>query len=82
MACETMSLDEAREVIARWLESIDVGDFTDERFEAAVSSDRRLNAAFDTVAASAVEQFSAQVQHGHINVGRGFSVNVNVIKRF
>jgi len=63
-----MSLDEARQVIACWLESIDVGDLTDERFEAAISSDERLNTAFDTLAASAVEQFSIQVQHGRIKV--------------
>jgi hypothetical protein len=68
MPREDMSLDEARQVIACWLESIEVGDLTDERFEAATSSDPRLNTAFDTVAASAIKQFSAQVQHGRIKL--------------
>jgi len=63
-----MSLDEARRVIASWLESIDVVDLTEERFEAAVSADRQLNTAFDTVAASAVEQFSTQVQTGRVKL--------------
>jgi hypothetical protein len=63
-----MSLDEARQVIKCWLESIDVCDLTDERFEAAKQFDPRLNSAFDIVAASAVEQFSAQVQHGRVKL--------------
>lgn len=65
-----MSLDEARQVIACWLESIDIVDLTDERFEAAISCDERLTAAFDIVAASAVEQFSAHVQHGRMKLPR------------
>jgi transcriptional regulator with PAS, ATPase and Fis domain len=64
MPREDMSLDEARQVIACWLESIDVGDLTDDQFEAAILSNPRLNTAFDTVAASAVGQFAEQVQHG------------------
>jgi hypothetical protein len=60
------SLDEARQVIACWLESVDVGDLTEEQFEAVISADPRLNAAFDIIAASAVEQFSAHVQHGKL----------------
>jgi len=63
-----MSLDEARQVIACWLESIDIVDLTEERFEAAISCDERLNAAFDIVAASAVEKFSAHVQHGRVKL--------------
>jgi hypothetical protein len=31
-----MSADEARQVIACWLESIDIVDLTEERFEAAI----------------------------------------------
>jgi len=70
---QAMSLDEARQVITCWLESIDSVnpiDLTEERFDAAISSDERLNAAFDIVAASAVEQFSAHVQHGRVKVAR------------
>jgi hypothetical protein len=60
---QAMSLDEARQVIACWLESIetvDPIDLTEERFDAAIASDERLDAAFDIIAASAVEQFSAR----------------------
>ncbi|HEV7512590.1 MAG TPA: hypothetical protein VGO27_12900 [Candidatus Acidoferrum sp.] len=35
---QAMSLDEARQMISRWLESIDVVDLTEERFEAAIAS--------------------------------------------
>jgi hypothetical protein len=64
---QAMSLDEARQVITCRLESIetvDPIDLTEKRFEAAISCDERLNTAFDIIAASAVEQFSAYVQHG------------------
>jgi hypothetical protein len=70
---QAMSLDEARQVITCWLEStdsVDPIDLTEERFDAAISSDERLNAAFDIVAASAVEQFSAHVQHGRMKLAR------------
>jgi hypothetical protein len=59
-----MSLDQARQVIACWPESLDVGDLTEEQFESAISADPQLNAAFDVIATSAVRQFSAHVQHG------------------
>jgi hypothetical protein len=67
---QVMSLDEARQVITRWLESTDSVDLTEERFDAAISADERLNAAFDIIAASAVEQFSAHVQHGRMKLAR------------
>jgi hypothetical protein len=70
---QVMSLDEARQVITCWLESTDSVnpiDLTEERFDAAISADERLNAAFDIVAASAVEQFSAHVQHGRMKLAR------------
>ena len=57
-----MSLAEARELISRWLDSIETSDLTEEGFEAATSSDERLNAAFDVIGASAVEQFSATLK--------------------
>lgn len=63
-----MSLDQARQVIACWLESLYVGDLTEEQFEAAMSADPQLNAAFDVIATSAVEQFSAHVQHGKLTL--------------
>jgi hypothetical protein len=43
---------------------------TEERFDAAIASDERLNAAFDIIAASAVEQFSAHVLHGRVKLAR------------
>jgi hypothetical protein len=70
---QVMSLDEARQVITCWLESTDSVnsvDLTEERFDAAISADERLNAAFDIVAASAVEQFSAHVRHGRVRLAR------------
>jgi hypothetical protein len=70
---QAMSLDEARQVITCWLESIetvDPIDLTEERFNAAIASDERLNAAFDIIAASAVEQFSAHVLHGRVKLAR------------
>jgi hypothetical protein len=68
---QVMSLDEARQVITCWLESAQVVNsiaLTEERFDAAISADERLNAAFDIVAASAVEQFSAHVKHGRVKL--------------
>jgi hypothetical protein len=59
--------------ITCWLESIetvDPIDLTEERFDAAIASDERLNAAFDIIAASAVEQFSAHVLHGRVKLAR------------
>jgi len=69
---QVMSLDEARQVITCWLESTSVNpiDLTEERFDAAIPVDERLNAAFDIVAASAVEQFSAHVRHGRVRLAR------------
>jgi hypothetical protein len=70
---QAMSLDDARQVITCWLESMateDPIDLTEERFDAATSCDERLNAALDIIAASAVEQFSAYVQHGRRVTGR------------
>ena len=69
---QAMSLDEARQVITCWLESTSVNpiDLTEERFDAAIPVDERLNAAFDIVAASAVEQFSAHVRHGRVRLAR------------
>ena len=70
---QAMSLDEARQVITCWLESmgtVDPIDLTEQRIEAAISCDERLNAAFDIVAASAVEQFSAHVQHERVKLPR------------
>jgi hypothetical protein len=72
---QAMSLDEARQVITCWLESIetvDPIDLTEERFDTAIASDQRLNAAFDIIAASAVEQFSAHVLHGRVQLPRPF----------
>jgi hypothetical protein len=68
-----MSLDEARLVITCWLESTDSVnpvDLTEERFDAAISADERLNAAFDIVSASAVEQFSTYVRQGRVKLAR------------
>ena len=68
---QAMSLDEARQVISCWLESIetvDLIDLTEDRFDAAIASDERLNTAFDIIAASAVEQFSAHVLHGPVKL--------------
>jgi hypothetical protein len=70
---QAMSLDEARRAITSWLESIeavDSIDLTEERFNDAIASDERLNAAFDIIAASAVEQFSAYVLHGRVKLAR------------
>jgi hypothetical protein len=70
---QAMSLDEARQVITCCLEcikTVDPIDLTEERFDAAIASDERLNAAFDIVAASAVEQFSAHVLHGRLKLAR------------
>jgi hypothetical protein len=64
-------LDKARQVINCWLESADIVkpiDLTEEGFDAAISADERLNAAFDMVASSAVEQFSAHVRHGRVKL--------------
>jgi hypothetical protein len=75
-----MSLDEARQVITCWLESIDFVDpvdLTEERFDAAISSDERLNAAFDIIAASAVEQFSACVRYGRVKLARCLPMRLN-----
>jgi hypothetical protein len=74
---QAMSLDEARQVIACWLESIqtvDPIDLTEERFDAAIASDQRLNEAFDIIAASAVEQFSAHVLHGRLKLARRLQI--------
>jgi hypothetical protein len=79
---QAMSLDEARRVITCWLESIetlDPIDLTEERFEAAISSDERLNAAFDIIAASAVEQFSAHVLRGRLKLARRFPTSMQFI---
>jgi hypothetical protein len=70
---QAMSLDEARQVITCWLESIEAVDpinLTEERFNAAILSDERLDQAFDIIAASAVEQFSAHVLHGRVKLAR------------
>ena len=77
-----MSLEEARQVIACWLESIDVVDLTEERFEAAISCDEQLNAAFDIVAASAVEQFSAHVQRGRVKLTPRLPMEAHRLVRF
>ena len=79
---QAMSLDEARQVITCWLESmetVDPIDLTEERFDAATASDERLNAAFDIIAASAVEQFSAHVLHGRLKLARRFSMSTQFI---
>lgn len=76
---QAMSLDEARQMISRWLESIDVVDLTEERFEAAIASDERLNEAFDIIAASAVEQFSAHVLHGRLKLARRLPMSTQFI---
>lgn len=77
-----MSLDEARQVITCWLESMETVnwiDLTEERFDAAVASDQRLNAAFDIIAASAVEQFSAHVLHGCVKLARRLPMSIQFI---
>jgi hypothetical protein len=77
-----MSLDEARHVITCWLESIetvDPIDLTEERFDAAIASSERLSAAFDIIAASAVEQFSAHVLHGRVKVARRLPMSTQFI---
>jgi hypothetical protein len=79
---QAMSLDEARQVITCWLESIetvDPTDLTEERFDAAIASDERLNAAFDIIAASAVEQFSAHVLHGRVKLARRLPMSTHFI---
>src|ERR1700688_97609 len=51
---QAMSLDEARQIITCWLESIetvDPIDLTEEQFDAAIASDERRSAAFDIIAA-------------------------------
>jgi hypothetical protein len=78
---QAMSLDEARQVIARWLESIqtvDPIDLTEERFDAAIASDQRLNEVFDIIAASAVEQFSAHVVHGRLRLARRLTMSMPI----
>jgi hypothetical protein len=79
---QALSLDEARQVITCWLESIetvDPIDLTEERFDAAIASDARLNAAFDIIAASAVEQFSAHVLHGRVKLARHLPMSTQFI---
>jgi hypothetical protein len=79
---QAMSLDEARQVITCWLESIetvDPTDLTEERFDAALASDERLNAAFDIITASAVEQFSAHVLHGRVKLARRLPMSMQFI---
>jgi hypothetical protein len=71
---QAMSLDEARQVIACWLESIqtvDPIDLTEERFDAAIAS--------DIIAASAVEQFSAHVLHGRLKLARRLPMSIHFI---
>ena len=77
-----MSPDEARQIITCWLESIetvDLIDLTEEQFDAAVASDERLNAAFDIIAASAMEQFSAHVLHGRLKLARRLPMSMQFI---
>ena len=79
---QAMSLDEARQEITCWLESIqtvDPIDLTEERFDGAIASDERLNEAFDIIAASAMEQFSAHVLHGRLKLARRFSMSTQFI---
>jgi hypothetical protein len=79
---QAMSLDEARQVITCWLESIETVDpinLTEERFDAAIASDDRLNEAFDIIAASAVEQFSAHVLHGRLKLARRLPMSMQFI---
>jgi hypothetical protein len=79
---QAMSLDEARQVITRWLESIqtvDPIDLTEERFDAAIASDQRLNEAFDITAASAVKQFSVHVLHGRLKLARRLPMSMQFI---
>jgi hypothetical protein len=79
---QAMSLDEARQVITCWLESIetmDPIDLTEERFNAAISSDERLNEALDIIAASAVEQFSTHVLHGRVKLARRLPMSTQFI---
>jgi hypothetical protein len=79
---QAMSLDEARHVITCWLESIetvDPIDLTEERFNAAISSDERLNEALDIIAASAVEQFSTHVLHGRLKLARRLPMSMQFI---
>jgi hypothetical protein len=79
---QAMSLDEARQVIACWPESIqtvDPIDLTEERFDAAIASNQRLNEAFDIIAASAVEQFSAHVLHGRLKLARRLPMSLQFI---
>jgi hypothetical protein len=52
---------------------------TEERFDAAIASDARLNAAFDIIAASAVEQFSAHVLHGRVKLARHLPMSTQFI---
>src|ERR1700688_4627934 len=79
---QAMSLDEARQVITCWLESIETVDpinLTEERFDAAIASDDRLNEAFDIIAASAVEQFSTHVLHGRLKLARRLPMSMHFI---
>jgi hypothetical protein len=80
---KAMSLDEARQIITCWLESIetvDPIDLTEERFDAAMASNERMRAAFDIIGASAVEQSSAHVLHGRVKVARRLPLSTQFIK--
>ncbi len=79
---KAMSLDEARQIITCWLnrfETVDLIDLTEDRFDAAIAADERLNAAFDIIAASAVEQFSANVLHGRLKLARRLPMSLQFI---
>jgi hypothetical protein len=79
---QAMSRDEARQVITCWLESIETEDpidLTEDRFDAAIASDERLNEAFDIIAASAVEQFSAHVLQGRLKLARRLPMSMQFI---
>jgi hypothetical protein len=58
---------------------VDPIDLTEERFDAAIASDARLNAAFDIIAASAVEQFSGHVLHGRVKLARHLPMSTQFI---
>jgi hypothetical protein len=79
---KAMSLDEARQIITCWLnrfETVDSIDLTEDRFDAAIAADERLNEAFDIIAASAVEQFSAHVLHGRLKLARRLPMSLQFI---
>jgi len=79
---KAMSLDAARQIITCWLnrfETVDPIDLTEDRFDAAIAADERLNEAFDIIAASAVEQFSANVLHGHLKLARRLPMSLQFI---